>query len=480
MTPGLIISAPASGTGKTTLMLGLLRALRDRGLAVQPFKSGPDYIDPAFHAAASGRASFNLDSWAMSSAMIAQITAEADGADLVLAEGSMGLFDGVAATGAAGNGATASLAAMMGWPVVLVIDVSGQAQTAAAVAHGLATFRPDVRIAGVVLNRIASARHEALVRDGMAEAGITVFGALPKQAGIAVPERHLGLVQAQENAGLETLIMQAAALVTERLDLDALRLAATPHPHPLPTRGRGGSRRHGASPIPQPQARSDDPASASPPPRGEGMGAGGPQRLLPPGQRIALARDAAFSFIYPHLIAAWRAAGAEILPFSPLADQGPDPSADACWLPGGYPELHAGVLAAASDFRTGLRAFANEKPVHGECGGYMAMGTALIDKDGVSHQMAGLLGLVTSYATRKMHLGYRHATLRAPIPGHAQGATLRGHEFHYSTIITQPDAPLARVTDAAGTPVPETGSHRRQPGGGHATGTYFHLIAEDT
>jgi cobyrinic acid a,c-diamide synthase len=446
MTPGLIISAPASGTGKTTLMLGLLRAFRDRGLIVQPFKSGPDYIDPAFHAAACGRDSFNLDSWAMPPAMIARITTQADGADLVLAEGSMGLFDGVAAQGAAGNGATASLAAIMGWPVVLVIDVSGQAQTAAAVAHGMATFRRDVCVAGVVLNRVASARHEALVRDGMAEAGITVFGALPKQASIAVPERHLGLVQAQENAGLETLIMQAAALVTERLDLDALRLAAAP------------------------------------PARGEGMGVGGAPLVLarPPGQRIALARDAAFSFIYPHLIAAWRAAGAEILPFSPLADQSPDPSADACWLPGGYPELHAGVLAAANHFRTGLRAFANEKPVHGECGGYMAMGTALIDKDGVSHQMAGLLGLVTSYATRKMHLGYRHATLQTPIPGHAPGAALRGHEFHYSTIITQPDARLAHVTDATGSPVAETGSHRRQPGGGQATGTYFHLIAEDT
>ncbi len=466
MTPGLLISAPASGTGKTTLMLGLLRAFRDRGLVVQPFKCGPDYIDPAFHTAACGRDSFNLDSWAMPSAMIAGL-AQARGADLILAEGSMGLFDGVATPGASGNGASASIAAVMGWPVVLVIDVSGQAQTAAAVALGMATFRPDVRVAGVVLNRVASPRHEALVRDGMAQAGITVFGALPKQANIAVPERHLGLVQAQENAGLETLIAQAATLVNERLDLDALVQAAAPHP--LPTGGRGGSR---------PQVPHDGHASASPPPRGEGPGVGGPQRLPPPGQRIALARDAAFSFIYPHLIAAWRASGAEILPFSPLADQSPDPTADVCWLPGGYPELHAGPLAAASHFRTGLQAFADTKPVHGECGGYMVMGQALIDKDGTSHQMAGLLGLVTSYAQRKMHLGYRHATLQTTIPGHDAGTALRGHEFHYSTIITQPDAPLAHVTDATGTPVPETGSHRHQQGGGRSTGTYFHLIAD--
>jgi cobyrinic acid a,c-diamide synthase len=439
MTPGLLISAPASGTGKTTLMLGLLRALRDSGLAVQPFKSGPDYIDPAFHAAASGRASINLDSWAMPPGMIAGLAARGQGADLVLAEGSMGLFDGVAIPGATGNGASADIAALMGWPVVLVIDVSGQAQTAAAIAKGMAAFRANVRVAGVVLNRVASARHEALVRDGMTEAGITVFGALPKQANIAVPERHLGLVQAEEHPALEALITQAAALVADRLDLDALVHAAR---------------------------------SAGPPAT--------QQRINPPGQRVALARDAAFSFIYPHLLDGWRAAGAEILPFSPLANEGPDPAADACWLPGGYPELHAGKISAADNFRTVLQGFAQTCAVHGECGGYMAMGEGLIDKDGTRHQMVGLLGLVTSYATRKMHLGYRAATLFAPIPGHAPCTRLRGHEFHYSTITDQPDQPLASVTDATGTAVPEAGSLRRQPGGGLSTGTYFHLIAEAT
>ncbi len=437
MTPGLMISAPSSGSGKTTLMLGLLRALSDRGLSVQPLKSGPDYIDPAFHAAASGQASRNVDSWAMPPAMITRLAA-APGADLVLAEGSMGLFDGVAKPGETGTGASADVAALMGWPVVLVIDVSGQAQTAGAIAKGLAGFRPDVRIAGVVLNRVASPRHEALVRVGMAEAGLTVFGALPKQASISVPERHLGLVQAEEHPALQALITQAAALVAERLDLDALLAAAAAHP----------------------------------------AQAAGTARIRPPGQRIALARDAAFSFVYPHLIDGWRSAGAEILPFSPLADEGPDATADTCWLPGGYPELHAGALAAAETFRSRLRNFADTRPVHGECGGYMAMGEALIDKEGTPHRMAGLLGLVTSYASRKMHLGYRQAALTAPIPGHAAASRLRGHEFHYSTIIDQPDSALATVTDATGTTVAETGSYRQQAGGGRATGTYFHLIAE--
>jgi cobyrinic acid a,c-diamide synthase len=160
------------------------------------------------------------------------------------------------------------------------------------------------------------------------------------------------------------------------------------------------------------------------------------------------------------------------LPFSPLADEAPDDSADICWLPGGYPELHAGRLAAAAQFRDSLQQFATTRPVHGECGGYMAMGAGLVDKEGVRHQMAGLLGLETSYEKRKMHLGYRLATLNEPGPGYDAGARLRGHEFHYSTILSQPDTPLARVVDANGAEVPETGSRR-----GHATGTFFHLIA---
>lgn len=432
-TPGLVISAPASGTGKTTLMLGLLRAFSQQGLTVQPFKSGPDYIDPAFHQAASGRASVNLDSWAMPKGMIAQHLSAAKDADLVLAEGSMGLFDGVAVKGETGNGASADVSEMTGWPVVLVIDVSGQAQSAAATAKGFASFNPNVKLAGVVLNRVASPRHEALTRVGMEAIGIEVLGALPRKREIEMPERHLGLVQAQEQEGLQRILDEAAAFVSENVDLGRLREAAQP-------------------------------CQLSP---------GDAPLITPPGQRIALAQDDAFSFVYPHLVQAWRAAGAEIIPFSPLADQSPDDSADICWLPGGYPELHAGKIAAAANFRGALQKFATTRPVHGECGGYMAMGEALIDKEGTRHQMAGLLGLVTSYAKRKMHLGYRQAELAKPMLGFAAGKQLRGHEFHYSTILDQPDAPLACVRDANGAEVPETGSVR-----GNASGTFFHLITE--
>lgn len=431
--PGLLISAPASGTGKTTTMLGLLRALAEDGLTVQPFKSGPDYIDPAFHRAAAGRTSFNLDTWAMQTSLLDTIAAEGAGADLILAEGSMGLYDGVASSGATGTGASAEIAARMGWPVVLVLDVGGQAQSAAATALGFARYREGLPFAGVILNRIASPRHERLCRRGFEEVGLPVLGALPRRSDLALPERHLGLVQAAEHPDLDAAIAASAAFLRAHVDLPALSTAARGC-----AAGRSGALPH------------------------------------PPAQRIALAQDAAFSFTYPHIVEGWRRAGAEILPFSPLADQPPDPTADLTWLPGGYPELHAGRLAAAGAFRSGLVRFAAARPVHGECGGYMALGEILIDKDGTSHRMAGLLGLVTSYAQRKMHLGYRRADLLAPTPGFAPGARLRGHEFHYSTILDQPDAPLACVTDADGKRVSETGSRR-----GHVTGTFFHLIAED-
>lgn len=430
---GLLVSAPSSGTGKTTVTLGLLRAFADDGLAVQPFKSGPDYIDPAFHEAAAGRKSFNLDTWAMDQALFATISHEATNADLVIAEGSMGLFDGVAGKGASGFGSSAETARKMGWPIVLVIDVGGQAQSAAATALGFRLYDAELPFAGVILNRVASPRHERLTRLGMERAGVPVLGALPRRGDLALPERHLGLIQAVEHPDLDAAIRDYAEFLRANVDLAALRQAAAGKQDPLP------------GDLPK-----------------------------PPAQRIALARDEAFSFTYPHLLEGWRRAGAEILPFSPLANEAPDASADLVWLPGGYPELHAGRLAAAEAFLKGLRKHAETRPIHGECGGYMTLGEVLIDKSGQAHEMAGLLGLKTSFEKRKFHLGYRRAVLQADMPGFVAGSALRGHEFHYTTILEEPDAPLAAVTDADGAPVPETGARR-----GQVTGTFFHLIAED-
>ncbi|WP_075214811.1 cobyrinate a,c-diamide synthase [Mongoliimonas terrestris] len=437
LAPGLMIAAPKSGSGKTTVTLGLQRALARRGLVVRGLKSGPDYIDPAFHAAATGAPSSNLDTFAMPPALVSALAAEAaTGADLVVAEGSMGLFDGVGDTPGR-TGASADAAVALGWPVVLVIDVSGQAQSAAAVALGCARYDDRLTVAGVILNKVASERHRRLVEAGMARIGMPVFGALSKATGLILPERHLGLVQAGETADLAARLDALAEAVAAAVDLDALVAAARP-------------------------TRAVSPAAPLVP-------------LPPPGGRIAIARDDAFSFVYPHVEAGWRAAGASLHPFSPLADEAPDETADALWLPGGYPELHAGRLAAASRFLDGVRRFAETRPVHGECGGYMVLGETLEDEAGTTHPMLGLLPVATSYARRKLHLGYRVATLTADTPLGPAGSVLTGHEFHYASVTSPAPTPgeaFATVTDAHGSPPTPTG-HRQA----HTTGTFFHAIA---
>lgn len=432
MTRALMIAAPRSGSGKTTVTLGLLSAFRRRGIDVRAAKSGPDYIDPAFHAAATGRSGLNLDSWAMPPDLLGALASQAADGDLLVVEGAMGLFDGVPGT-AGRSGAGADVAARLGLPVLLVLDVSGQSQSAAAIARGFMLHDPQVRIAGLVLNRLGSARHERLIREAMAPLGLPVVGAIPRSEALTLPERHLGLVQADEHGDLAARLAGLADMAERHLDLDAiLALAADTAPP-------GGTARH----------------------------------LPPPGQRIALARDAAFSFLYGHHLAAWREAGAEILPFSPLADEGPDETCDACWLPGGYPELHAGPLAAAARFKAGLARFAQTRPVHGECGGYMVLGAVLTDAAGTAHSMAGLLSIETSFARRKMTLGYREAHLLAASPLGPAGGRVRGHEFHYATITDRgADAPLAELSDAQGQSLGAEGSRR-----GCVTGTFFHAIA---
>jgi cobyrinic acid a,c-diamide synthase len=434
--PGLLIAAPRSSSGKTTVTLALMRALTRRGLRVRGAKCGPDYIDPAFHQAATGRPSYNLDSFAMDAPLLDVLAGEtAAAADLVIAEGSMGLFDGVRAAESR-TGANADIAVRYGWPVVLVVDVSGAAQSTAAVALGCTLYDPRVRIAGVILNKVASARHRRLVEAGMDRVGLPVLGVLMRDAQLVLPERHLGLVQAGETADLDARLDRLADLAEAGLDLDALVACAS-----------GGV----------PAATGALPA--------------------PPGQRVAVARDAAFSFLYPHLEAGWRLAGAELVPFSPLADEAPPASCDVCWLPGGYPELHAGTIAGARRFLDGLRAFGGTRPVHGECGGYMVLGETLQDADGTTHAMAGLLPVATSYRQRKLHLGYRVAHLCGTSLLGPGGTRLVGHEFHYASELspTAPEATaLARVTDAEGSDLGLAG-HRV----GTVTGSFFHLIATD-
>ena len=439
---GLIVGAPHSGAGKTTVTLALLAALVHRGLRVRAAKAGPDYIDPAFHAAVTGADSVNLDSWAMPGKLLDSLAVQAaDGADILVIEGVMGLFDGVrgAPDAAYRRGATADLAAHFGLPVMLVLDVARQAQSAAAVAQGFAAHDPAVRVAGVVLNRVAGERHRAFVADAIAALGIPVLGAVPRDASLALPERHLGLVQAEEHPDFAPLIDRLAAMAERQLDLDSI-IACT-----MPLAVAAARAGEALAPLP------------------------------PPGQRVALARDRAFSFVYPHLIAGWRRAGAAILPFSPLADEPPAESADSCWLPGGYPELHAGALAGARKFRAGLQRFAATRPVHGECGGYMVLGESLEDASGQTHTMTGLLGHSTSFARRKLHLGYRTARLLADGVLGRGGTIVRGHEFHYASLtVSGGDEPFAEITDSEGR-APEMAGGRR----GRVSGSFFHAIAAD-
>ncbi len=437
--PAALIGAARSGSGKTTLTLGLMRALTKRGLRVAAVKCGPDYIDPAFHAAATKRPALNLDSWAMDEHLIADLVGHAMAdADILIAEGAMGLFDG-APGGAAGSGASADIAALLNWPVLLAHDVSGQAQTAAAVLRGLANHDPRLEVIGVVLNKVGSPRHRRLCSEATESSGLRLFGALPRDDAQSLPERHLGLVQAGEIPALETKLESLAEFVEAHVDIDGLlaRLGGmTPQVSSMQL-------------VRQEQNRSQ-----------------------PPGQRIAVARDDAFSFFYPHLARLWRAAGAEIIFFSPLSDTPPPADCDFCWLPGGYPELFVGQIASAERFLRGLAHFAETRPVHGECGGYMVLGDGLIDQRGVGHKMAGLLGLETSFAQRKLHLGYRIIRLAEDHPLGSSDVLRRGHEFHYSTILREQGEPFAQCRD----PYTET----EIPSGLRnklVSGSFFHLIS---
>ncbi|GKY87900.1 cobyrinate a,c-diamide synthase [Sinisalibacter aestuarii] len=415
---GLILAAPGSGSGKTTLTLGLLRALARQGIPVRGAKSGPDYIDPRFHEAACGQPCPNLDAWAMGPERLSALAA---GDGLLLIEGAMGLFDGAPP---AGTGATADLARLFGLPVVLVVDAAHMAQSVAPLVAGFVAHDPGVHVAGVILNKVGSPRHEAMLRAALAPLGLPVLGALHRTTGMEHPSRHLGLVQAGERPDLDRWLDHVADEVAAALDLGALAALAAPLPAP-----------------------------------------GTPQRLTPPGQRIAVAQDRAFAFAYPHILDDWRASGADILPFSPLADEAPAPEADFIFLPGGYPELHAATLAAATTFKAGMRAATC--PIYGECGGYMVLGEALTDADGIRHDMLGLLALETSFAARKLHLGYRHVEASTgPFPG-----AWLAHEFHYATTLRAEGNPLFTASDAEGKALGPMGLVN-----GTACGSFAHLI----
>ena len=425
MANGLIIAAPSSGSGKTLITMGLLGALKNRGVSVASAKTGPDYIDASFHALATNIAATNLDPWAMSPNQLRARAATAAGQnDLLIIEGVMGLFDGAVS----GSGSTADLAAALDLPVVLVVDVGSMAQSIAAMVHGFSTLRSDINVAGVILNRVASERHEAMLKAALDGIDIVYLGALGRDNDLAIPSRHLGLTLPEDFDVAQKVAAAAIERVESQLNLDQLSDLA--------------------SPI-------DKNAQS--------------KRLPPLGQKIAIAKDQAFAFIYPHLLADWRDAGAELLFFSPLADEAPSPEVDAIFLPGGYPELHGKMLANASVFRSGMKDAADAgKLIYGECGGYMVLGQSITDKAGATNPMLGLLPHSTSIDKPRRQLGYRQLTHNSPLPFPQK---LYGHEFHYSTQYGTIGETLFAAQDAQGTELPPMGCEI-----GNVMGSYAHII----
>ncbi|MBV9727861.1 MAG: cobyrinate a,c-diamide synthase [Pseudonocardiales bacterium] len=395
----VLISAPASDAGKTTVATGLMAALRRRGTTVAGFKVGPDYIDPGYHALATGRPSRNLDPVLVGEQRIAPLASYgAAGAQLAVVEGVMGLFDG--RTGTAGHGSTAQVAALLGAPVLLVVDVRGQGRSLAALLHGFRSFDVGIRIAGVVLNQVSSARHEQICRQACAEVGLPVLGALRRDDALAVPSRHLGLVTAAEHATAAGVVARWADAVAAQIDLDAVVALATAFP--------GGPR---WAPDTEVIRVSGAPVVAV---------AGGP----------------AFTFGYPEHAELLAAAGATVAVFDPLRDESLPPGTAGLVLPGGFPECHAEALSVNAALRAEVAALARRgAPVHAECGGLLYLCRSV---DGAP--MCGVLDAEATM-TGQLVLGYRDAVALRGSVLHRLGERVNGHEFHRTSVTPRAGEP---------------------------------------
>jgi cobyrinic acid a,c-diamide synthase len=407
--PRIVVAGTHSGAGKTTVTLGLLRALQRRGMVVQPFKVGPDFIDPGWQTAAvttadqPPRLARNLDAWLLPPATVLELFARnTDGADVAVIEGMMGLYDGV--DGRSEAGSTAEVAKLLRAPVVLVLDVGGSVRSAAAVALGFVSFDPEVTLAGVIANRVGGGRHAQWLHDALETAGVPLLGVLPWDDRLKLPERHLGLVPAPEHSTLEAIDALADA-VEEHVDVAALvRTAGLALPLVVP----------------------------------------GPQ-IFPPmsvAQQVALgvARDEAFSFYYEDALDLLESRGARIVPFSPLHDRDLPP-VHGLYLGGGFPEIYAGKLADNVRLREQVKeAVVSGMPVYAECGGMMYLAQTLVDEAGREHAMVGALPLVTRIQPHLAALGYVTLTATTDSVFLRKGETVRGHEFHFST--TTPLGPV--------------------------------------
>ncbi|NPV52728.1 MAG: cobyrinate a,c-diamide synthase [Firmicutes bacterium] len=403
--PRIVIAGTHSGVGKTTISVGLMGAFRQKGFTVQGFKAGPDFIDPGYHTVVTGRISRNLDTWMVDPNVNLELFQKgATGADISVIEGVMGLYDGVSASDE--RGSTAHLSKVLASPVVLVVNAESLARSAAAIVLGYMHFDPDVRIAGVILNRVAGPRHYEMVRDAIeSKCRIPVVGWLKRDQELEMPERHLGLVPAGERGDLSDLFKKLAARIAEGIDLQELIRIAKSAPKLQPV---------------------EFPPTLSPIPIGA--------RANP--VRIAIARDEAFSFYYQDNLDMLCSRGAELVEFSPLRDPGLPCDVAGIYIGGGFPEVFAASLAANEHMKECIRAADRQGiPIYAECGGLMYLSQAIIDLEGRSYPMVGLLPVKVKMQKRLAALGYVEVIAREDNILMNAGERARGHEFHYSDLI---------------------------------------------
>lgn len=486
--PRLIIAGTGSGAGKTTVTLGLMKALAQRGLSVQGFKCGPDYIDPTYHTAVTGRPSRNLDAWMTSPAYVKQTFQRASaGQDISIIEGVMGLYDGKDPL--SNIGSTAEIAMITQTPVILVVDVRSMARSAAAIVLGFQQLEPELNIAGVIVNRCGSAGHYAIVKKAIEQmCGIPVVGWLKRDEDMSIPERHLGLVPAIERGELEPLFQRAADVLLEGTDLDLLlELAASAPPLSVHSTNLAGSTNvipsntaHVADTdrtsdtlnissdtemaLTSDKANTNDMANATDISSIAHTASvndaehvsqlkalhiyNKPDTYQPV---IAVARDAAFNFYYPDNLELLEAAGARLQYFSPLAGDGIPAEADSIYLGGGFPEEFAAVIAGNERFLEGLREAARSRmPLFAECGGYMVLAETLTDREGRTYTMAGIIPAQVQMQKKRAALGYREASAVQDSFLLKQGEVLRGHEFHYSTMTYREEGAIPYAYETKG------------------------------
>jgi len=409
--PRLVLAGTHSGVGKTTLATGLMAALKKRERPIQGYKVGPDYIDPSYHAAATGKASRNLDRWLLGE-QLPSVFAQSVGESWAVIEGVMGLFDGM--TGTAGFGSTADVAKLLHAPIILIVDASSMSRSVAALVHGFNTYDPEVNLQGVILNRVKSVGQEKILREALKDLQIPVLGVLPKEAALHLPERHLGLVPVGESGLLEGFIDTLSELVTKHIDLEQVErimLGAPDLDDSIFVKKNNVS--IPAKPVTQKTEF-----------------------------RLGVAQDEAFLFYYTDALDLAKELNFNIVPFSPLHDVALPPDLDGIFIGGGFPELHLDLLSKNLTFLDSLRSYvASGKPVYAECGGYMYLGRSITDFEGREFPLAGLIPMKAEMTQRLQGIGYKRGVFREDNFLGPRGTTVQGHEFHYSRVTYDQEFP---------------------------------------